>query len=107
MEAEDASIKTLPHNAMLRFFMGYKYDLKEVTMRFNTFYSWMKKSNLDMVKLEEYPELHNQKPFVYLGESKTKYPIILFTTKKFFPASVPENDLVKYIGKFIFDVLDK
>lgn len=107
MEAEDASVKSLSHNAMLRFFMGYKYDLKEVTMRFNTFYSWMKKSSLDLVKLEDIPQLHNERPYVYVGESKTKYPIILFRTKRFFPASVAENDLVKYIGKFIFDVLDK
>ena len=87
--------------------MGYKYELKEVSLRFNTFYDWMKKANLDAVKLEDYPELHSHKPYVFIGESKTKFPIILFRTKNFFPASLPENDLIKYIGKFIFDVLDK
>lgn len=87
--------------------MGYKYELKEVTMRFKTFYNWKKKVNLDAVRLEDYPELHGPRPYIYIGVSKNKNPIILLRVNKLFPQSVKEEDLIKYIGKFIFDVLDQ
>lgn len=87
--------------------MGYKYELKEVDMRFKTFYDWKKKANLETVKLEDYPELHNPRPYIFIGESKNKSPIIMLRVCKLFPQTVKEEDLVKYLGKFIFDVLDK
>lgn len=87
--------------------MGYRYNLIEVNTRFNTFYQWKKSANLDSVKLEDYPALHKHRPYTYIGESRTKHPIMLLRANRFFPQSVQEEDLVKYIGKFIFDVLDQ
>lgn len=107
LELDYPTVKDEDHNTLLRFFMGYRYELKEVNMRFKTFYDWKLKANLDAVRLENYPELHNPRPYIFIGESKSSNPIILLRANKLFPQTVKEDDLIKYIGKFIFGVLDR
>ena len=107
IEANDEYIKSLTQNMVLRFFTGYRYEIPEVEKRLFTFLDFFKTLDMKAIELDQFPNIHKHSPFYYLGMSKRGVPVFVLKVKRFFPFSLPFEDLKKYMTKFFFTILEK
>jgi hypothetical protein len=100
-------VEELDVNFLARFIQGYKFVEKDYNERFMTFFNWYLKTDLKNRKLEDFAEIHRKNICKYITTTKEGYALMVLKISRLIFSEINVEDMVIYVGKFLFDALKR